>query len=80
MRLLRITQDFSPVVGGIQTYACEPARQFARKGDRFLVVAASDPGYAAVDRDLPFRIHRLRSTSDGVVAAPEPRSAARWPR
>jgi phosphatidylinositol alpha-1,6-mannosyltransferase len=69
MKLLMVTQDFPPVVGGIQTYSYELARRFAAACERFEVVAPADRGHEDVDRDLPYPVHRLPVRSDRMAAA-----------
>lgn len=67
MRLLFITQDFPPDVGGIQTYAVELARRLAPRCDDFAVLAPTMPGAAAVDAALPFEVIRLNATADSLA-------------
>jgi phosphatidylinositol alpha-1,6-mannosyltransferase len=69
MRLLMVTQDFPPVVGGIQTYCYELARRFAVACERLEVVAPADRGHEEVDRELPYRVHRLPVRSDRMALA-----------
>jgi phosphatidylinositol alpha-1,6-mannosyltransferase len=64
MRLLFITQDFPPDVGGTQTYAYELARRLARRCADFAVLAPHRPGDAAVDATLPFDVVRIRASYD----------------
>lgn len=68
MRLMLLTQDYPPAVGGIQTYAHALARQFAgRVGqdlEDFRVVAPRQPGDEAVDGVDPWPVHRIPATSD----------------
>lgn len=69
MRLLMITQDFPPVVGGIQTYSFELSRRLAARCEHFELVAPYHPRARRVDPELPFTVHRLPVTSDGMAAA-----------
>jgi phosphatidylinositol alpha-1,6-mannosyltransferase len=69
VRLLMVTQDFPPAVGGIQTYSYELARRFAAACERFEVVAPADHGHEAVDRELPYPVHRLPVRSDRMALA-----------
>jgi phosphatidyl-myo-inositol dimannoside synthase len=68
MRLLVITQDFPPQVGGIQTYCAELALRLYARCERLEVVAPRDPGWEAVDAGLPYRVHRLPLGADGMRA------------
>ncbi|MEM7154743.1 MAG: glycosyltransferase family 4 protein [Myxococcota bacterium] len=72
MKLLLVTQDFPPHVGGIQTWSHELARRFASSCRDFAVVAPDVPGSAEVDRELPFTVHRVRGTSNTVPLAAVP--------
>lgn len=64
MRLLFITQDFPPDVGGIQTYSWEVARRLARRVQALEVVAPQRPEAHTVDHDAPFPITRLPGRPD----------------
>ncbi|MDZ4701435.1 MAG: glycosyltransferase family 4 protein [Rhodothermales bacterium] len=64
MRLLFVTQDFPPALGGIQTYAGELARRFAGWTDDFVVLAPDYPRARELDALLPFDVHRVSSSSD----------------
>ena len=64
MRLLFVTQDFPPAVGGIQTYACELARRFAGWTDELVVLAPDHPHAAEADAHLPFEVHRVVASGD----------------
>ena len=64
MRLLFLTQDFPPDVGGTQTYAFELARRLARRCEAFTVIAPRAPGHAEADRALPFEVVRVRASYD----------------
>ncbi len=59
MRLLFVTQDFPPDVGGIQTYSWEVARRLAGRAEALSVVAPDRPGAAPVDRAASFPVTRL---------------------
>ena len=69
MRLLLVTKDFPPDIGGIQTYAVELARRFARQCESFAVVAPRIPGAEAVDREMPFNVVRVRGTRNSFAPA-----------
>lgn len=64
MRLLFVTQDFPPDVGGIQTYSWEVAGRLATRVRELTVVAPQRPGAASVDRTAPFPIRRLPGRPD----------------
>ncbi|MEF8795264.1 MAG: glycosyltransferase family 4 protein, partial [Salinivenus sp.] len=64
MRLLVVTQDFPPDVGGIQTYSWELARRLSAKASALEVVAPARPAAAAVDRAAPFRVTRVSGRPD----------------
>lgn len=73
MNLALITQDFPPELGGIQTYASELSKRFARKCDNFLVIAPDKQNAADVDKHLPFPVYRINTTNPllGVMAMPQ---------
>ncbi len=64
MRLLLVTQDFPPDVGGIQTWAHELAARFDESCDHFGVVAPRKPGSVAIDQDVPYPVHRVFGSSN----------------
>ena len=64
MRLLFITQDFPPDIGGIQTYSWEVAHRFADRVAHLTVMAPDRPEAASVDRAASFPIVRLPGRSD----------------
>ncbi|MCZ6705258.1 MAG: glycosyltransferase family 4 protein [Bacteroidetes bacterium] len=64
MRLLLITTDFPPSIGGIQTYAFELAVRLATKSEKFAVVSVQEAASEEVDDRLPFPVYRIRSTSN----------------
>ena len=72
MRLLFITQDFPPDIGGIQTYSVELAQRLAQRCERVEVVAPRRPGADAVDAALGFRVRRLPARPDLLVLAALP--------
>lgn len=81
MRLLLVTKDFPPDVGGIQTYCAEIAQRFAKRCEAFAVVAPKLPGCEASDRDLPFDVVRIpgsRSSFAPAVLLHLPRLKARY--
>ena len=69
MRLLLVTQDFPPDVGGTQTYAAELAWRLASRCDDFAVIAPRRPGAAATDRALPYRVVRAGTSYNALSAA-----------
>jgi len=64
MRLLLITPDFPPAIGGIQTYAIELATRLAGRVEKFAVVSVRAPGCDSVDNRLSFPVYRIRSSSN----------------
>lgn len=64
MRLLFITQDFPPDVGGIQTYSWEVAHRLAARADHMTVMAPDRPDTASVDSAASFRVLRLPGRPD----------------
>lgn len=62
-RLLLVSNDFLPQVGGIQTYLWELYRRIAATGVDITVLAPTHPGSAAFDARAPFTIVRR----DGLV-------------
>lgn len=58
MRLLVVTQDFPPAVGGIETYTAELVRRWAERGD-VEVVAPRLSGADAVDAQMPVSVTRV---------------------
>ncbi len=59
MRLMLITQDFPPEVGGIQTYSYEYARQLSKYCEYFAVIAPSKPDSKLTDKKLNFPVFRF---------------------
>jgi phosphatidylinositol alpha-1,6-mannosyltransferase len=59
MRLLLISQDFPPDIGGTQTYSLETAMRLAEKCDSFAVLAPRVDGCEELDDRLPFEVHRI---------------------
>ncbi|MCA9636827.1 MAG: hypothetical protein KC420_12440, partial [Myxococcales bacterium] len=64
MRLLVLTQDFPPAIGGIETYSWELARRWADAVEELVVVCPRQRGSAAVDRAAPFPVIRTRVPCD----------------
>jgi phosphatidylinositol alpha-1,6-mannosyltransferase len=67
MRLLFITQDFPPDIGGIQTYASEIAPRLASWTKDFVVVAPKRPKSDQIDAQFTFAVHRLLARPDLLV-------------
>ncbi len=67
MRLLFVTQDFPPDVGGIQTYSWELAPRLARRCEQFRLLAPARPGDTEIDASLDFPVDRLPIRSDLLV-------------
>ena len=59
MRLILVTQDFPPDVGGTQTYSYELAYWMSQWCNDFVVVAPTVPGCGMTDAALPFEVIRL---------------------
>jgi phosphatidylinositol alpha-1,6-mannosyltransferase len=70
VRILVITNDFPPRVGGIQTYVHEI---LSRLDDEVTVLASTSPGAAAFDATFRHRVIRVPTT----VLLPTPRLEAR---
>lgn len=64
MRLLVVTQDFPPDVGGIQTYSWEIARRLSARVSKMHLIAPDCPGAAAVDLQASFPITRIPGRPD----------------
>jgi phosphatidylinositol alpha-1,6-mannosyltransferase len=67
MRLLFVTQDFPPDVGGIQTYSKELAPRLAARCERVLLLAPARPNDDAVDAALDVPVERLPVRPDLLV-------------
>lgn len=67
MRLLLVSQDFPPDIGGIQTYSLELARRLVRWCETLEVIAPMAPGASELDRELPFAVRRVRSSTNALV-------------
>jgi phosphatidylinositol alpha-1,6-mannosyltransferase len=59
MRLLLVTKDFPPHVGGIQRMTVELGERFAKLCKDFLLIAPKVEGWREVDRALPFEVYRV---------------------
>ncbi|MCG8379813.1 MAG: glycosyltransferase family 4 protein, partial [Proteobacteria bacterium] len=64
MRLLLISQDFPPDVGGVQTYAYELARRLPDRCEDFAVIAPARPSDEAVDATLPCEVVRVPASAN----------------
>ncbi|MEO8139057.1 MAG: glycosyltransferase family 4 protein [Gemmatimonadota bacterium] len=69
MRLLLVTKDFPPDVGGIQTYCAEIAQRFVGRCESFAVVAPRVAGYEATDAALPFDVVRIPGSRSSFAPA-----------
>ena len=58
MRVLVVTNDLPPRVGGIQYYVDQLARGLAAAGDDVLMYGSNSPGAAAWDATAPYRVVR----------------------
>lgn len=72
MRLLFVTQDFPPDVGGIQTYSWELAPRLAQRCEQFHLLAPSRPGDEEIDASVDFPVHRLPVRPDLLVLGAAP--------
>jgi phosphatidylinositol alpha-1,6-mannosyltransferase len=61
MRLLVISQDFPPTIGGIQTYAFELAKRLHSECSSFAVIAPWSKGCEAFDSSVPFAVVRIKT-------------------
>lgn len=79
MRLLLITQDFPPHVGGVQTYAYELARRLTKRCEEVVVIAPAHPDAEVVDAALPCEVVRLPASANtfGFKVGPHILSMAR---
>jgi phosphatidyl-myo-inositol dimannoside synthase len=59
-RVLVVTNDFPPRVGGVQQYVCNAVRHLPP--DRVAVLAPNWPGWRDHDRAQPFAVHRWPAT------------------
>jgi len=64
MRLLVVSQDFPPAIGGIQTYTWELVRRWTDRDAHLVVVAPDGDGHADVDASLPAHVTRVRTRPD----------------
>lgn len=69
MRLLFVSQDFPPDVGGIQTYSWEIGRRLARRPGETVFLAPRRPGCDVVDRELDGPVYRLSVRPDLLPVA-----------
>ena len=64
MRLILVTQDFPPDVGGTQTYSFELANWMSRWCEDFVVIAPDVPRCNTVDAGLPYDVIRVPCSSN----------------
>lgn len=64
MKLLFVTQDFPPAIGGIQTYAASLSEVFAQRCESFSVLAPAQSGDGAFDGDCGYRVRRVDTSSN----------------
>jgi phosphatidylinositol alpha-1,6-mannosyltransferase len=62
MRLLFVTKDFPPHIGGIQRMAQELGERLVKSCDDFLLIAPKVKGWREVDAKLPFEVYRVPSS------------------
>jgi phosphatidylinositol alpha-1,6-mannosyltransferase len=72
MKLVIVTQDLPPEVGGIQTYCSELARRFHRSLGSCVVLAPQVPDAERWDRHQPFRVIRCKGGSDALALSVVP--------
>jgi phosphatidylinositol alpha-1,6-mannosyltransferase len=79
MRLLVVSQDFPPAIGGIQTYTWELVRRWADRDAHLVVVAPDGDGHADVDASLPAHVTRVGTRPDllPITGIPAVRTFAR---
>lgn len=68
MRLLLVSQDFPPAVGGVQTYAERLARALARRHAVTVLAPAAD-GDRSCDAGMPFPVLRWRTPHTSAFGA-----------
>jgi len=78
-RLLFVTQDFPPAIGGIQRYSLELASALDPLCSEFGVLAPRSPGARETDAGLSFSVRRVWANSDTLpfLAAPALLSTSR---
>jgi len=67
MRLLFVTQDFPPAIGGIQTYSWELARRLSRWTEQLRVIAPTAKQENSVSGAEEFQVTRLPARPDLLV-------------
>lgn len=72
MRVLFISQDFPPDIGGIQTYSWEIGRRLAPLVGEAAIVAPRRPGSDLVDAELGTQVYRLPARPDLLPLAAVP--------
>ena len=61
--------DFKPLLGGVANYGHELAVQFSKRA-RVHVVSRKLPGMEEFDRNLPYKITRIRTPRSGLLSFP----------
>ncbi len=77
MRLLFVTQDFPPDVGGIQTYSWELATRLAARTETLEVIAPHRPSAATIDQTASVSVTRVRGRPDLLPVTALPTVARR---
>ena len=67
MRLLVVTADFPPTVGGMQVYSWELARAWASRASALMLIAPAHAHSGDVDSAAPFPVRRVRYPGDSFV-------------
>ena len=63
MRVLVVTNDLPPRVGGIQYYVDQLVRGLVDAGDRVTVLGSRSPGWESHDAGAPYRVVRRDTTT-----------------
>ncbi len=63
MRLLFVSQDFPPDIGGIQTYTYELAVRFESMFEKFALIVPDHKRGNTIDDILDFKIHRIKGSN-----------------
>lgn len=71
MRILIITNDFPPRIGGIQYYVNELCQGLAGAGDEVIVYASESPGWQEWDAQAPFVV--IREHTEMLLPTPQVR-------
>jgi len=67
MRLMMVSQDFPPAVGGVQSYSLELAKRLAKRAEQLRCVAPRIEGCASFDCTSPIETTRVLGNSDALA-------------